>query len=248
MNNAGEDIQYLIKLLQKDLKIKENKDVLESNPFKIKEIDKMISVLDDKLKEKEEKLEEMKKEERHLNGVIKSENDKIKKKKAEENKIKTNAAYRAWEHEVKYLAGKLDTHEERMLALLEKIDWEEDEISQFSDDVAGKKEKLLMKKNELEKEIGNSREQYEMIEDEKLRILPHLSEKVRREYQRILKAKGDTAIGNLVGDVCQGCFSKLPPQKAHEVRKNNKIIKCEFCGRIIVYYPEDQKTENYEST
>ena len=78
-----------------------------------------------------------------------------------------------------------------------------------------------------------------IIEDEKIRILPHLSERIRELYKRILKVKGDSGVANLVADICQGCYSRMPPQKAHEVRKNDKITTCEVCGRILVYYPID---------
>ncbi len=246
MSNVKEDIEYLIKLVNKDLLIKEKRDILHRNPVKIMEIDEKILILEDELNEKKELLKKMEKEERYLDSVIKSENDKIQTKKIEENSIKTNAAYRAWEHEMQYLAAKIETHEERMLGVLEMIDKENLELSRFSDEVKVKKDKLMFQKMELEKNIEKSQASLDIIEDEKLRILPHLSKKVRVEYQRILVAKHDTAIANLLNDVCQGCFSRVPPQKAHEVRKNNKIITCEFCGRILVYYQENKKAESYE--
>ncbi len=246
MSNVKEDIEYLIKLVNKDLLIKEKRDILHRNPVKIKEIDEKILVLEDKLNEKKESFKKMEKEERHLDSIIKSENDKIQKKKIEENNIKTNAAYRAWEHEMQYLAAKIETHEEQMLGVLEMIDKENLELSRFSDEVKVKKDKLMSQKIELEKNIEKSRAELDIIEDEKLRILPHLSKKISREYQRILAAKHDAAIANIFGDVCQGCFSRIPPQKAHEVRKNNEIITCEFCGRILVYFKENEKAENYE--
>ncbi|MCD6380286.1 hypothetical protein J7M07_07580 [bacterium] len=246
MSSAKEDIQYLIELVRKDLMIKEKKNILYLNPLKIKEIVEKILVLEEALNEKDELLKKMEKEERHLNSIIEEDSDKIQKKKTEENSIKTNAAYQAWEHEIQYLASKVEMHEERMFGVLEEIDKGKKELSLFSDDVEVRKEKLMLEKSELEKDVENSKKRLDIIEDEKLRILPHLSEKIRKEYQKILNAKGDTAIANLSGDVCQGCFSRMPPQKAHEVRRNNKIITCEFCGRILVYYPEKEKIENHE--
>ena len=246
MSNVEENIKYLIELVSKDILIEEKRNILNRSPKKIKEIDEKILVLEEALNEKDELLKKMEKEERHLNSLVEDENDKIRKKKIEENGLKTNAAYRAWEHEMEYLANKVETHEEQMFGVLEKIDKEKIELSQFSDDVGVREEKLITERKELEKEITESKEKLDIIEDEKSRILPHLSKEVREEYKKILKRKGDTAIANLSGDVCQGCFSRMPPQKALEVRKNNKIIKCEFCGRILVYSSENKKVESHE--
>ncbi|MFC1563274.1 C4-type zinc ribbon domain-containing protein, partial [candidate division KSB1 bacterium] len=32
-----------------------------------------------------------------------------------------------------------------------------------------------------------------------------------------------------------GCYNSIPPQKLVEIRKMDKVIKCEFCGRILVW-------------
>ena len=86
MSNVKEDIEYLIKLVNKDLLIKEKRDILHRNPVKIMEIDEKILILEDELNEKKELLKKMEKEERYLDSVIKSENDKIQTKKIEENR------------------------------------------------------------------------------------------------------------------------------------------------------------------
>jgi predicted nucleic acid-binding Zn-ribbon protein len=78
------------------------------------------------------------------------------------------------------------------------------------------------------------------LEEEKSRTLPLLSEKIRKRYERILKVKKDSGVANLIGDVCQGCFSRVPPQHAHEVRRNDTILTCEACGRILIYFETDQ--------
>ena len=43
---------------------------------------------------------------------------------------------------------------------------------------------------------------------------------------------------NIAADICQGCYSRVPPQTAHEVRRNNEIMTCEACGRILVYFED----------
>ncbi|MBD3179453.1 MAG: hypothetical protein GF417_07480 [Candidatus Latescibacteria bacterium] len=236
MEDVKEDIKHLIRLVKKDMAIKENMAVLGRNPARIEVIDRKLAEMDQQVKEKEQKLEELEKEKRHLKGVIDSELDKIRQKKIEESKIATNTAYRAWEHELAYLQKNLDQHEEKMLFDLEKIDKINEELDKFRNEIEDEKRGLIEKKSELEEEIRQSRERLSIIEDEKLRVLPHISERVRKQYSRVLDAKGDSGVANLKNEICQGCFSKVPPQICHEVKKNDKIIRCENCGRILVYY------------
>lgn len=241
MNDVKEDIKQLIKLVQKDLDINRYRESISKNPKKISNIDERIEAVDEKLDEKKESVESLEKEVRHLKGLVDSENDKMEKKRLEEKDIKTTPALRAWHKEMEYLAGKIETHEVEILEMLEKIDLRKRELEALEEEAEKEKEELRQKRARLAGEVEESREKLEIIEDEKLRILPHISEGVRKQYERIHRAKGGLGVANLSGDVCQGCFSRLPPQKAHEVRKNNQIIKCEFCGRILVYFPEEDR-------
>lgn len=237
MNRVEEDIKYLIELVKKDVLINDIRDFIRINPRRIAEIDSKIAAIENQIKEKEEILDSREKELRHLKGVIDAENDKLKKKRFEEKDIKTNEAYRAWEHDIGYLRSHIEEHEEKMLEVMEIIDRVKSEISEITGKVESDKQALLDEKRELEEEIKAKQEELEILEDEKVRVLPHISESIRRQYERIHRAKNGLGVANLIGDVCQGCFSRIPPQKAHEVRKNDRIIKCEFCGRILVYFP-----------
>lgn len=243
MVDVKDDIRYLIQLAKKDMAIKRRIAIIEGNPVKIDEINRDLSEMDRQISQRESELESLQKEKRHLKSVIDSELEKIKQKKMEESKISSNTAYRAWEHEMEYLKKKLDEHEDKMLADLERIDQLEKEISEFNNITEDKKKALIEKREKLEREMENSRERLDVIEDEKKRVLPHISEGVRKQYRRVLDAKGDSGVANLKNDICQGCFSKVPPQVSHEVRKNYKIIRCENCGRILVYYAAEDEQE-----
>lgn len=138
--------------------------------------------------------------------------------------------------EIEYLLGLVDEAEERILTILDEILAENEKLARIQEKINNEKEVLLSKMKDMEREIQEERDSLLILEDEKVRILPHISDTVQKLYNRILKAKGDSGVANLVGDICQGCYSRMPPQKAHEIRRNDRIIRCEFCGRILVYY------------
>jgi len=123
-----------------------------------------------------------------------------------------------------------------MLTILDEGEARRKEIRVLTDRISGERNALLAEKERLQREAKTTGDALQILEDEKLRILPHLSTDVRRLYNRILMAKGDSGVANLVGDICHGCYSRVPPQTAHEVRRNDQIINCEVCGRILVFY------------
>jgi predicted nucleic acid-binding Zn-ribbon protein len=237
MQTAVEDIQHLIQIVKKDLEIQERKKVLDETPGKLKSIEKKLKQMDEDLHESKETLEDLSKERRHLEREVSDQNSKINQKKLEQIDVKTNKEFRALKNEIEYLSKLVDKSESRILVILDEMETKKQEFEAISEKVSSEKDVLLGQVQQLKEDVERCKEKLKILEDEKVRILPHISERVRKLYNRILAVKGDSGVANLVGDICQGCYSRIPPQKAHEIRKNNQILTCEVCGRIIVYYP-----------
>ncbi|MBU8920432.1 MAG: hypothetical protein KOO63_01100 [Bacteroidales bacterium] len=236
MISAAEDIGFLIQIVQKDYEIVTMKKFLETAPSKIVDLETEISKMDEELQKDLDKIAGLESERKGLSQKIEQQNRDINQKKLDRDKLKTNKEYRAMGKEIEYLIDQVDKEEEQILLILDKIVEAEKELDGIKARIDSEKGELLDRKNGLTEEVLANNEKLKIIEDEKIRILPHLSEKVMRRYERILKAKGDSGVANLAGDICQGCFSRVPPQKAHEIRRNDQFITCEDCGRILVYY------------
>lgn len=243
MTRIEEDIQLLIKIVKKDTEIKNKKKLLENAPPKIEEIDRKINQMSDQLAQNKEKLDRISKEKRSLERDVDAYNEKIRNEKLKQQSVKSNKEFRAMNAEIEYLQKLIDRDESRILEIMEESEKRRNEINQFSNSVEKEIRTLEKKKEELERLIKESKEDLMVLQDEKARIMPHLSDRIRKKYLRILEVKGDSGVANLVDDVCHGCYSKVPPQKAYEVRKNDRIITCETCGRILVYYPESKDVE-----
>ncbi|HEY5133503.1 MAG TPA: C4-type zinc ribbon domain-containing protein [Candidatus Krumholzibacteriaceae bacterium] len=236
MPAVEEDIQFLIQIVKKDTEIKERKRLLGSIPPRIKAIERELRKMDEDLSETKQVFEKLEVEKRHIDQDLKTHQGELAKKKEEQRLVKDNKTFRAVNAEIEYINKKIDQAEERMLVILEEGEARRKEIKIQTDRINSDRSKLVAEKEKFEQEMNAAEDSLKILEDEKLRILPHISEVIRRLYSRILTAKGDSGVANLVSDICQGCYSRVPPQKAHEVRMNDQILKCEVCGRILVYY------------
>ncbi|MEJ2356164.1 MAG: C4-type zinc ribbon domain-containing protein, partial [candidate division WOR-3 bacterium] len=59
-------------------------------------------------------------------------------------------------------------------------------------------------------------------------------ENLFRKYSRIKESRG-TGASVIEDSECAECHSTIPPQLFAEVRKGNRIIVCQSCGRILIY-------------
>ncbi len=239
MISIEEDIQLLIQIVKKDIDILDKRKFLDGAPQNIKVLEKKIQQMDDELAESQKAIDKLDEERRHLEREIGAQTDKIKQKRIESDNINSNEAYKALNKEIEYLEKLVYKEEERVLQILEQAEIKKKEIAVIQEKINSEKGVFLDEKKDIEERMVREEEQLQIIEDEKVRILPHLSGRINGLYSRLLKAKGDSGVANLIGDICQGCYSRMPPQKAHEVRRNNQIMTCEVCGRILVYYQID---------
>lgn len=234
------DIQFLIQLAQKDLEIKEKRRLLDTAPITIAKLEKEVSDMDARYTEAEAEMEKLKKEKIRLEGDIKDERAAIDKKKNEMLTVKDNKEYAAKTSEIQFLENKIDQHESRILEILDMMEAEKKEVAAATEKINTERDAKLAAKKDWEEKVQKANSDLLRLAEEKNRTLPLLSEKIRRRYERILNVKGDSGVANLIGDVCQGCFSRVPPQHAHEVRRNDTILTCEACGRMLIYFPVDK--------
>jgi predicted nucleic acid-binding Zn-ribbon protein len=170
--------------------------------------------------------------------------EKIEKYKEQQFQIKTNKQYDA-------LTREIDTSQEKINQLAKEMDTLEGRATVAKSDL----EKLLPEIEELKEELEGRRKELDLLnkehEDEELK-LKHEREKlvVRidksdvRMYERIRKAMGGKAVVPIRRNACGGCFKRVTPQAAVELRKNSKLMACEHCGRLLV---SDEIVESYST-
>lgn len=236
MGTVEEDIGYLIRIVRKDAEMRSRRVVLETAPPRIAAIDREIGGLEKRMREAEEAIEKWRREKVRLDDEVKLDGMEVEKKKKELGVCKTNDEYRAKIHEIDFLKKKIDKAEERILEILDRMEEAGREVEGIQRKLGEEKDAMLAERERLAAEMNAAESELAELEGQKLDVLPHLSPRTRKLYERILAAKGDSAVANLVDDICQGCHTRVPPQKSHEVRRNDALITCEVCSRILVYY------------
>jgi len=66
---------------------------------------------------------------------------------------------------------------------------------------------------------------------------------VLREYERLRKARRGVAVADVVEGRCTACHIAVRPQFMQELRRGDKVMFCESCGRILVYNPPQSVEE-----
>jgi len=65
-----------------------------------------------------------------------------------------------------------------------------------------------------------------------------ISSDLMPRYERVRKARGGIAVAAARNEVCEICQVRIRPQVFQEIRRNDQIIACDACQRIL-YDPEN---------
>ncbi len=227
-------LQYLYALQQIDLKLDDLEELKGDLPSQILEITERLETIKQKIKEFEETIK---------STTIKSDNadvekidltEKIEKYNKQKYEVKTNKQYDA-------LTREIENAEKLIEQLTKDIEVYEGIIGNTKADLETTKtefDKLMVEFEEKQAELETISKENEELElryqHEREKLLVRMEKNDIAAYERIRKAKEGKAVVAVKRNACGGCFNTIPAQKIVELRQNNKIFTCEYCGRILV--------------
>jgi predicted nucleic acid-binding Zn-ribbon protein len=225
----------LIDLQQVDSKLFEHISRSKAIPKLIEGLEIEKEKLDEGLKRAKESLEEARKERTLKEGELEAAESKLSGVRKSLYEIKTNKEYAAAQKEIAFLKTRSAEIEEDVLRLMEEAEIMAESCKQDALRVREDKDKLDREIAEFRSELSEVEDQIAIKKDEKLRLSKRISPGFLSRYDRILSSKGDSAIAFVKADCCEGCFARIPPQRVVEIRRNDSLIECEGCGRILIW-------------
>jgi hypothetical protein len=232
------DYEKLIQLQELDKKIISTSLFLENVPIQIEKINKKKEECSQILTLAKEKMVHNQKKRRDLEAEVKDTKEKSSKYNRQLNAVKTNIEYKSLLKEIKDTQQIIDHSEEEIISEMLFADEIEEEIKAATqkNSIEGKKFSEEKKSLELEKEeLESKRKEFEQ---ERKQILPQIPPDQRNIYLNIFKENDSIALSPVKGEFCTMCHVRVRPQMLNEIKKEEKIILCENCGKIL-YWPKE---------
>ncbi len=69
-------------------------------------------------------------------------------------------------------------------------------------------------------------------------LIDTVDETLRGRYEMILSRRGGLAVVAVRDGTCQGCRMRVPPQLYNQIQRNEQVILCPSCQRMLHWQPE----------
>ena len=219
---------------QIDNQLDELEELRGDLPNMVRELEEKIkSIIEDiDAKDKEQKDSLTKRDENE--DEIDKLKENQKKFKAQLYQVRNNKEYDALTKEIDHTEdqiNKLDAENNSLADRSKVLTQEIEEINPRLDEL---KKELKEREADLKEIIkANEREESKLIEERK-KFESEVKKNDLSSYMRIRKAKKGLAVATIKRSACSGCHNIVPSQRQLEIRRNNRLFFCEYCGRILV--------------
>ncbi len=180
----------------------------------------------------------MEKKKKDREQTIADINEKIKKLSQRTSEIKNNKEYQAHLKEIEKAEKDLKAAEDELLDAIESIEKSSKLLSAQQSGIAGERSKLDVIKQEIEKTIALDRQELKKLKAARKKFIENLEKldpDIYGRYIATMKSGRGLAVVEAKNEICQGCNLHIPPQMFVELKKNDEIMLCPQCRRILFY-------------
>lgn len=230
-----DQLNLLIQLQELDGTIRTLMERKKQLPEALAELDRRRAANAADLEKVKENLQSAQKNKRDRDKDLEVGAQKVEKLKARSSEIKTNKEYQAILKEIETAEQESKAIEDDILQLMEKIDAATAGIAGAEQRAGQEDAAIQAEQQEHEAAFARLEEELKGVELARQQFVGRIQPSVLSLYQKLLNTKGGVAISEARGEACSGCYMSIPPQVFVNVKKNESIITCPQCGRILFY-------------
>jgi len=230
-----EDMKALVEVQRIDSDIAKKVAIMEAIPKKVSSVEQPLREARSLYEKAKQKSEAHVKKKKEKEGLLDEINEKIRKLRGRTSEIKTNKEYQAHLKEIEAVETQQRGVEEEVLFLMEAVDTAQRELKGDEGKVKIEEERIEAFKKKLEEEVGETEKELDELKLQREQLVKGIEGELYHLYVQLLEAKKGLAVVETRGEVCQGCYMNIPPQLFVEIKKNEKIIQCPQCNRILYW-------------
>jgi uncharacterized protein len=178
--------------------------------------------------------------------VFQDEGKKTMDKRMRMNRIKNAKELQALQREIEQLKQHNGELEESLIIIMEEIDGIKAQIQAKEAEMAAMQDEWQKKQQDLKVQITGIDQAVLEAASRRQRIASQVAAELISRYELIFSRRGGTAVVEVAGGICQGCYMNIPPQLSNEIIKSEKLHLCPSCQRILYLKssPEQQPAKS----
>ena len=163
---------------------------------------------------------------------VQSCKERITKLRQQQVTLKTNKEFAAMNLEVATIEGQIETLETRQIAAMDHVTPTRALVEENENRLREEQSVVNGYLHELDTRLAAVSAELKEAETARQETLRSVTPAFVVTYNRLLERRWPPVVA-LEGTACGGCHLTQPPSVPHAVRRNNSLVVCQSCGRIL---------------
>ncbi|HEX9661029.1 MAG TPA: C4-type zinc ribbon domain-containing protein [Candidatus Binatia bacterium] len=176
--------------------------------------------------------------------VFQDEGKKATDRRMRMNRIKNSKELMALQREIDLIKLGNSEREEELIKLMEETDRANSEIKGKEEELAKLQAEWDRAQKELRSQITGIDQAVSEAATRRQTIAAQVAGDLISRYELIFSRRGGTAVVEVTGGICQGCYMNVPPQLWNEIIRSEKVHLCPSCQRILHYKPAEDAVKS----
>jgi uncharacterized protein len=231
------DLERLIQLQDIESRAAVASRAIAEAPGRIAALDALLQSATAALASAKQALADNQTQRRSIDKDLIAAQQRLEKYKEQIMAVKTNEQLHAMQHQMKAVSDEVGQHEERVLVNMMTADEINAAIKKAETALKAAQAKVAAESAAIESDTKTQQTVVAECAAERARIVAAMDNRGALEtFQRIAKVRG-TAVARAEGERCTICQVRLRPAVFAEVRKNESLVQCDSCNRILYFVP-----------
>ena len=151
--------------------------------------------------------------------------------------VKTNQEYHAVQKEIEFAQTEMKAAEDKVLERMLEADDLTAAVKKAEAELASEQKKVDADRKAMAAEFAELKASLERIRGERADVVRSLTPQVLSTFERVAQRRNGIAVAEARDGICTICHVRLRPQVFNTVRRNEEIIQCDSCNRILYFVP-----------
>ena len=149
--------------------------------------------------------------------------------------VKTNVEYHAIQKEIGHAQAEIKTHEDRMLERMLEADDLTAAVKKAEADLAAEQKAVDADRKAMKAEHAELQTSLEQITSERASVVAAVDKQTLAIFDLVSSRRNGIALAEARDGICTICHVRLRPQVFNNVRRNDEIVQCDSCNRILFF-------------
>ena len=151
--------------------------------------------------------------------------------------VKTNVEYQAMQKEIEFAQHEVKAYEDKILEGMLEADDLTAAVKRAEAESAAEQKAVEADRKTFGAELTGVRESLERLTGERAELVRALSPPVLAMFELVARRRNGIAVAEAREGICTICHVRLRPQVFNNVRRNQDIVQCDSCQRILFFVP-----------